>query len=103
PQFGGSYDRPDSPAPGAIKSSFSKQDYLNGLFNPNIFPRPTTGTEETLGRDTFRGPHQSSVDLGVARSFRVRESKELQIRFEAFNALNNVNLYLPNSDMALAL
>jgi hypothetical protein len=102
-QFGGSYDRPDAPASGTIKSSFSKQDYLNGLFNPNVFPRPTPGTEGTLGRDTFRGPHQVSVDLAVARSFRVRESKELQIRFEAFNALNNVNLYLPNSDMALAL
>jgi len=102
-QFGGSYDRPDAPAPGAIKSSFGKQDYLNGLFNPNLFPRPTPGTEGTLGRNTFRGPHQISVDIAVERSFRVRESKELKLRFEAFNALNNVNLYLPNSDMALAL
>jgi hypothetical protein len=89
--------------PGAVESSFSQQDYLNGMFNPNVFPRPTPGTEGTLGRDTFRGPHQVSVDLAVARSFRVMESKEIQLRFEAFNALNNVNLYLPNSDMALAL
>ena len=33
----------------------------------------------------------------------IAEEAEIQLRFEAFNALNNVNLYLPNSDMALAL
>ena len=99
----GYYDRPNAPAPGAVKSSFGKQDFLNGLFNPNIFPAPALGTDGNLGRDVYRGPQQFNADLALARGFKVQEGKELQIRLEAFNTLNNVNLYLPNSDMSLAL
>jgi AhpD family alkylhydroperoxidase len=33
---GGFYDRPNAPAPGVIKASFSKQDFLNGLFPAKI-------------------------------------------------------------------
>ena len=99
----GFYDRPNAPASGAVKPSFGKQDFLNGVFNPNIFPTPAPGTDGNLGRDVYRGPRQFNVDLALARGFRVRESKELQIRLETFNTLNNVNLFLPNSDMSLAL
>jgi ABC-type uncharacterized transport system ATPase subunit len=42
------------------------------------------------------------VDLSLARSFTVLEGKQIQIRFEAFNAFNNVNLYLPNADLSLS-
>jgi hypothetical protein len=35
------------------------------------------------------------------RSFAVREQKQLQFRLEAFNALNKVNLYLPNTDLSV--
>jgi len=99
----GTYDRPDAPARGAVKPSFGKQDFLNGVFSPSIFPIPTPGTDGNLGRDVYRGPQQINTDLALMRSFRVREGKDLQFRFEGFNALNNVNLYLPNDDMALAL
>jgi len=102
-QFGGFYDRPDAPASGAVSNSFNRQEYLKGLFSPSVFPVPEPGTEGTLGRDTFRGPLQVNTDVALARSFRIREGKALQLRVEAFNALNNVNLYLPNSDLALAL
>jgi hypothetical protein len=33
----------------------------------------------------------------------MRERAVLQFRFEALNTFNNVNLYLPNNDLALAL
>jgi hypothetical protein len=100
---GGFYDRPDAPLPGAISSSFSQQDFLNGLFRPGDFPKPQPGSDGTLGRNTFRGPHQITLDAAVTRSFAIRESKQLQLRLEAFNALNKVNLYLPNTDLSLAL
>ena len=32
----------------------------------------------------------------------ILDEKQIQFRFEAFNALNNVNLFLPNSDLSLA-
>jgi hypothetical protein len=98
---GGFYDRPNAPAPGAIKTSFGKRGFLDGLFLAGDFPTPAPGQSGTLGRNTFRGPKYSTVDLSLARSFTVLEGKQIQIRFEAFNAFNNVNLYLPNADMSL--
>lgn len=98
---GGFYDRPDAPAPGTTKSSFDKQDFLNGLFPASAFPAPAPGQSGTLGRNTFRGPRYMTVDLSLARSFAVMEGKQIQLRVEAFNALNNVNLYLPNADLSL--
>jgi hypothetical protein len=100
---GGFYDRPNAPPPGSVKSSFSNSDFLNGLFNPGIFPIPTPGTDGNLGRNTFQGPGYVTLDLSVSRTFVVKEMKRLQFRIDAFNALNNVNLYLPNTDLSLAL
>ncbi len=99
----GYYDRPDAPARGAIKSSFRQKDYLSGLFSPSVFPIPTPGTDGTLGRDAFRGPRQINTNLSLARGIRLGDSKEFRIEAQAFNMLNNTNLYMPNGDLALAL
>ncbi|MBI3425505.1 MAG: TonB-dependent receptor [Acidobacteria bacterium] len=96
------YDRPNAPAPGTLKTSFSQRDFLKGLFDAGIFPAPALGQNGTLGRNTFRGPRAVTLDLSVARSFTVWGERQLQIRLEAFNALNNVNLFLPNADLSLA-
>jgi hypothetical protein len=37
------------------------------------------------------------------RAFVIRDRTQLQFRMEAFNVLNKVNLYLPNTDLSLAL
>ena len=99
---GGFYDRPNAPAAGAVKSSFSRADFLTGLFPASLFPAPTPGQSGTLGRNTFRGPKYSAVDLSLARTFSILEKKQLQFRLEAFNAFNQVNLYLPNADLSLS-
>jgi hypothetical protein len=98
---GGVYDRPNVPIAGTIKTSFGQQDFLNGLFSASAFPVPALGTNGNLGRNTFRGPHQITADIALMRSFAVREQKQLQFRLEAFNALNKVNLYLPNTDLSV--
>ena len=99
---GGFYDRPNAPAPGVIPSSFSQQDFLRGLFPANVFPIPVPGKNGTLGRNTFRGPRYVTLDLALGRNFTIKESMKVQLRLEAFNALNNVNLYLPNADMSIS-
>jgi hypothetical protein len=99
---GGFYDRPNAPANGTIATSFSRRDFLTGLFPASAFPTPSPGQNGTLGRNTFRGPRFISVDLSLARGITIREGLQLQFRFEAFNALNNVNLFLPNADLSLA-
>ncbi|MBL8149956.1 MAG: TonB-dependent receptor [Blastocatellia bacterium] len=98
---GGFYDRPDAPT-SSIKSSFSKADFVNGLFDPSIFPKPAAGKNGSLGRNTFRGPSFTTLDLAVTKTLPIFKEKQVQLRFEAFNLLNNVNLFLPNSDLSLA-
>jgi hypothetical protein len=45
--------------------------------------------------DAVRGPGQRNWDLGVFRTFALREKWSLQYRFEAYNALNHFNLNNP--------
>jgi len=99
----GFYDRPDAPAKGAVKSSFKQQDFINGLYSPTVFPQPVLGTNGTLGRDVYRGPRQTNTNLALGRNFSLGDSRIFQFRADAFNAFNNVNLFLPNNDLALAL
>ncbi len=101
--FSGYYDRPDAPARGDVPSSFKQGRFLAGLFDPNVFPTPAMGQDGTLGRFTYRGPHQINEDLALARRFSIQEHAQVQLRLEAFNVINKVNLYLPNSDLSLAL
>lgn len=44
-----------------------------------------------MGRNSFRGPAHAAVDLAAARTFRLREPLTLELRAEAFNALNRNN------------
>jgi hypothetical protein len=99
----GYYDRPDAPARGAVKSSFKQKDFINGVFSPQVFPQPVLGTDGTLARDAYRGPRQTSTNLAIGRNFQAGEGRMFQFRADAYNAFNNVNLYLPNGDLALAL
>lgn len=99
---GGYYDRPNASVPGTLPTSFTQSQFLTGLFLPGAFPTPTPGTDGNLGRNTFRGPHQITLDAAVSRSFPMTERVALSLRVEAFNALNKTNLYLPNSDISLA-
>ncbi|UWZ84369.1 TonB-dependent receptor [Occallatibacter riparius] len=101
--FSGYYDRPNAPKPGTVSSSFSHKRFLTGLFDPNAFPTPSLGQDGTLGRFTYRGPHQINSDVSLARSFSLLDRTRMQLRLDAFNILNYVNLYLPNSDLSLAL
>jgi Carboxypeptidase regulatory-like domain/TonB dependent receptor len=97
---GGFYDRPNTPV--GINTNFNRNDFLNGLFSASAFPAPTAGQDGTLGRNTFRGPKYSTLDISFGRQFSFRESKKLLLKLEAFNALNQVNLFLPNADLSLA-
>lgn len=55
----------------------------------------TLGTFGNLGRNSFRGPGYASIDLGLFKKFAITERVAALFRFEAFNALNRVNLQGP--------
>lgn len=50
------------------------------------------GTYACTPPDTVENPGLFEFDMALARSFRIRESKTLQFRWEVFNVPNHVNL-----------
>ncbi len=50
-----------------------------------------------VGRNTFRGDRIETVDFSIFKTFKIRESINLQYRLEMFNALNHPIFGIPNS------
>lgn len=91
----------------------SRRQFINGAFGcqqgvpfcENVFPAPPLGQEGSLGRNTFTGPGFFGTDFSVIKNndlpwFWGSEGSKLQIRIEAFNVFNRVNLSGVVSDMA---
>lgn len=97
---GSNLDRPDAPGASTPRGGWSRSDYLTGLFPASAFPVPVPGTNGNLGRNVFRGPGFAETDLSLAKTFRVRETVSAQVRFDAFNAFNRVNLNNPVFDLS---
>ncbi len=120
----GGGDRP-SRAPGATVASAMTNIPPGYYFNPFAFVRPVVGSGQVIpssrgaafaaaacpvisgafctdfgnvGRNPLRGPGQFNIDLSLSKRFRFDESKNLELRAEAFNLLNNVNLANPVSN-----
>jgi hypothetical protein len=55
---------------------------------------PTPG----IGLNSFYGPWLERIDVGLGRSFEVREGKELEFQVQAFNLFNHPNYYVQNGD-----
>jgi hypothetical protein len=53
---------------------------------------PTPG----IGLNSFYGPWLERIDLGMGRSFEVKEGKELEFQVQAFNLFNHANYYVQN-------
>jgi hypothetical protein len=67
-------------------------NYLNHA----AFATPTVpGTFGNLGALNMAGPGMFRIDMGLTRSFRVREGQNVEFRAEAFNMPNHVNLSTP--------
>ena len=99
---GTNFDRPN--APSFSSRSGSNDDFLAGIFAASDFPVPGLGQPGNLGRNTFRGPRYFNVDVALVKSFHVpfvtTKGADVQVRLEAFNALNTVNLANPVNDLS---
>jgi hypothetical protein len=65
-------------------------------FNPAAFATPPAFTYGDAGRNSVYGPPMQTMDIALQRAFRLTERLNFQVRGEAFNALNKVNLGTPN-------
>jgi hypothetical protein len=96
---GKNQDRPNGPAASVKSSGFQRSDYLTGMFRVADFPVPTPGTAGSLGRNTYRGPGFAQTDISMGKKFAITERMSFQLRLDAFNAFNRVNLNNPVVDL----
>jgi len=96
-----------SPACTSSTLSFSNCDGANDNLNDTAFNQDTANTAggingagptPGMGLNSFYGPWLERIDVGLARSFSIREGKELQFQVQAFNLFNHANYYVQNGD-----
>jgi hypothetical protein len=66
-------------------------------FNTALFSLPALGQLGSASRRFFYGPGINNFDLALLKDVRLTESKSLQVRLEAFNALNHAQFFGPAS------
>jgi hypothetical protein len=64
-------------------------------FNPAAFEHADLGTLGNASRRSFHGPGELNFDISLLRSFRITESKALQLRVESFNTFNHARFFGP--------
>lgn len=86
-----------------IRANYTGQEIFDAAsrtadrwFNPAAFTIPAAFTFGNVGRNTVYGPGRQTLDLALQREFSMTETVKVQIRAEAFNALNHTNLGTPN-------
>jgi hypothetical protein len=96
-----------SPACTSSTLSFTNCDGANGNLNDSAFNQDTantaggingSGPTPGIGLNSFYGPWLERIDLGLARSFRIKEGMELELQAQAFNLFNHANYYVQNGD-----
>ena len=95
PVNGSGNPAPDAATPNTFRylefTGFTAGFYNNAITGNSEFgPFPSNMT----GRNAFRGPGLWNLDTGVYKTFRISESKSVQLRGEFFNVFNHSNLYL---------
>ena len=70
--------------------------------NPAAFSNPANGTFGNLGRNAFRAPAISDVDLALEKNIAFVERVTLRFRAEVFNVLNRAQYGAPNANLSAA-
>jgi hypothetical protein len=95
-------DRPDLVGDPFLPGGSSRTAIIERYFNVAAFRQNPPGTFGTAGRNILTGPGEVAIDLGLIKNIPVAEGHRLQLRGEAFNALNRVNLDNPNANINTA-
>jgi len=96
-----------SPACTSSTLSFGNCNGANDNLNDSAFNQDTANTAggingagptPGIGLNSFYGPWLERIDVGLARSFSLREGKVLQLEAQAFNLFNHANYYVQNGN-----
>ncbi len=72
---------------------------IQQYFNTAAFVPNQPGRYGNAARNLFSGPNSSNTDLSLVKSFRVKETHQIQFRSEFFNAFNQVNFGQPDGNL----
>ena len=62
---------------------------LTQYLNPAAFASPNPAGQGNVGRNSIMGPGTWGLDMGLSRTFQVKESQKLEVRAEAYNVTNS--------------
>ncbi len=79
----------------------TQNNMMSGWFDASAFSQSPPLAIGNSPRDAVWGPGSLFLDGGLFRDFRIAERKILQLRFEAYNALNHFNLNNPVTTFGL--
>ncbi len=104
---GGDYnadgDNYDYPNVSTYSIPHTRKDWLKGVFanNPSqiVAPAYGSGLQGNEKYDGFRGPKFFETNASLLKDTKIRESLDLQFRFEFFNLFQNTNLQNPDVNM----
>ncbi len=85
-----------------LSGSRTRAEQVAQWFNTSAYTTNALGTFGNAGRNTLTGPKFTSLNIGLHKNFGITENVKIQLRGEAFNVLNNVNLNLPNANRSSA-
>jgi hypothetical protein len=81
------YERPNQ----VLASPYTPGKPLNAYLNLSAFSQPTPGTYGNMSLDNLLAPGFVQIDMGLVRTFPIRERMNFQFRAEAFNLPNHMN------------
>ncbi|MCX6552077.1 MAG: TonB-dependent receptor [Acidobacteria bacterium] len=99
---GAANDRPDQTGDPALSSDRPRSEQVLQWFNTSAFQLNALGTFGTAPRNSVTGPGNKTVNLALVKSFPVKRVR-LQLRAEAFNLFNWVNLGTPTNNLSSSL
>jgi outer membrane receptor protein involved in Fe transport len=73
------------------------QRNINNWFNINCYPLPADFTFGNAGKNSLIGPGAMTSDMSLRKVFDITESKNLEFRFEMFNAFNHAVFAQPDN------
>ena len=97
-------DRVNLPAFGTDLGHPDQAKWLSGVFTAADFTNPAAGAFANQPRNAFRGPGFKNLDMSLFKNFQVPgtrgpRSAKFQVRIEAFNTGNWVNLTNPSGSV----
>lgn len=84
--------------PDRIGSGELAHPTVNQWFDPTAFTVPTAAFGNS-GRNFLNGPKFVNFDVGIGKTFPIRESMGLEVRADSYNFFNHPQFAIPNTDI----